>query len=759
MPVDRLNIRQFLPDRRAVRCAICVGLFILWFPVFGLAQTLTVEMARGPLEDGRLREAIMLSTDWMRAGERTGLDIRGVTLRHANQPETTRKTQQNLKKAKSLLSERGGASGRIQLIVFFDPQRTARLAQLVAANLRTLGLQPRLVPLPEGARAKMQQVMRSRADISDAEPGFIVLTWNSAEILKPNPRGPEIDLPERLKPDDAAPERFPDLVVSQFHVDYDPGARVLTVTALVENIGRGAVSARFAVSFPDSTGVIADQLGRHIAGPLAPGAQQWVETRFRVDDSILEGRTVRLRAVADAGSTIRESNERNNYSIERSVFLERLAPPMPDFVIVALDPAYDRLTRRLSVQVFVRNVGKSPSRPSKVRIAETQKHFGFPEIAMPAIAPGGSAVGVAEVIVPETALGEVAMLVAMANADRKLRETSFDNNSFGPVRVALNAPPAPQRPDLLLSGLFAEHDAVQGHVKLRVEVMNGGPVPSVATRVRFTELRNQMPDVDMTLQALAPGQRAIVSAETPLAPSPEAREMTFVARGDVDGYVDESREDNNESRVGPLRIPATSSLLPDLEVTALAAGQARMGAPLAVTAQIVNAGDFGSAATEVVLTVAGTDPVVAPLPTLRPGEMYKLRLELPVQAALFGNTVEVSLEADPERRIGEYTVQNNLRRMNVALRVPILPWAGLAGAGLVALLVIGRVILRGGPPEPQAKILAHLVRLQPSAHAGHQRADPEPGSSGVEFEVSLRPIRGSRSVTVTRLADTGEPET
>ncbi|WP_458880210.1 CARDB domain-containing protein [Arenibacterium sp. CAU 1754] len=988
---------QFLPDPRAVRRIIC-GLFLaVFFPAVALAQTLTVEMSRGPLEDERLREAVMLSTDWMQAAKRTGLDVRSVILRHVNETENRRETPQDIRRAKFLLREMGSVSGQTPLVVLFDPERTEKLAQLAAENLRSLGLTVRLVGQPEGARANIEKMMRSRTDISSREPGLIMLTWNFAQILRPVRPAPEIVRPERPRPEVVVPTKLSDLIVSEFQVEYDPGARVLTARALVRNIGPAETKSRFAVSFPESTGVIGDRMGRYAAGPLAPGGAQWVETRFRVDDAML-GRTVRLRSVADVSSAIRETNERNNQSVERAVFLERPAPPPPDLVIAGLQPSYDPLTRRLTIQVFVQNVGKSQAGPSRVRIVELQRLFGLPEVTLPAIAPGRSAGGVAEVIVPETALGQVARLQATVNADRNLPEVNFDNNSFGPVRVALVPPPEPDRPDLTISELkarfdpasgriavsfavrnqgrgksgpfevgifdqtgfvktttqsfaglapgqtesrslsipvqavttprtivlqaeadpearvreseegnnlsprqavqlvpppepdrpdltiselkarfdpasgrievsfavrnqgrgksgpfevgifdqtgfvktttqsfaglapgqtesrslsipvqavttprtvvlqaeadpearvreseegnnlsprqtvqlvpppepeppekpdlriirlFAEHDAARNHVVLRGVVVNDGPVRSNATRVRFSERRNQMPDVDMRLEALAPGQRIIVHSETPVAPSPEDRVMEFVARVDVDARVEESREDNNESPLATLRIPGTASVLPDLAITSLVASHARMGAPLEVTAEIVNMGKTASRATEVALGFGAVAPVVEPLPALRPGEVYKLRMELPVPAALFGKTVEVSLAADPAGQIAEFTTANNQRKRQVALRASLWPWVAVAGVGGAALLLLVRLIFRSarGAPEPQPKVLPHLVRLRPRPDAGRQFADPEPGTPGIEYEFSLRPIRDSGSVTVEPLADAGEPDT
>lgn len=760
MPVEPLNIRRFLPGPRAVWRAIGGGLLLLWLPVFALAQTLTVEMARGPLEDRRLREAILASTDWMRAAEDTGLDVRSVILRHADETTSTQATPQDVEKAKFLLLEMGGVSGQTPLILLFDAQRTEKLAQLVASNLRQLQLPVNLVALPEDARAEMQAMMRSRTDLSTAEPGFIMLTWTFAEAIgpvQPAPRSPEIVRPERPAPDPVVPARLPDLIVSQFDATYDPGARMLTVRALVRNIGQGEASARFAVTFPESTGVIGDGLGRHAAGPLAPDGSQWVEARMRIDDA-MRGKTVRLRTLADAAQTVHETNERNNASIERSVQLGRPEPPPPDLIIERLDPVYERAARRLTIRVAVRNVGEEQAGSSLLQIVETQMRFAVPAVSIPAIAPGGSAVGVAEVTVPETAVGEVAVLEAMANSNKKLREADLGNNGFGPVRVMLEPAPEPEQPDLQLRRLIAEHVAARNRVVLRAVVVNAGPVPSAATRVRFSELQGQVPDVDLSLQALAPGQQIILHSEEPLAPSPEERVLEFMARADVDARVDESREDNNESQVARLRIPATPVPLPDLAIASLAAVQARTGAPLEVTAAIVNGGGSGSDATEFVLHVAGADRVVGSLPALGRGEKHELRLEVPVQARLFAGMVDVSLEVDPEERIAETTRANNLRRQQVELRPPVWPWVG---AGVAALLLMFRLFRRGGggQPEPQAKIPPNPIGLRPRAHAGRQSAQPEPGTPGIAFEFSLRPVRDSGRVTVERLADTGEPET
>lgn len=876
MPVHRQTIRPFPAFLHVVRSTIWGGLFLLFLPVFGLAQTLTLEMSRGPLEDGRLREAIALSTDWMRAAERTGLNIRGVIIRHADEMETKRRTPQDIRKAKSLLAEMGGVSRNTQLIVFFDPQRTQKLAQLAAANMRSLGLAPRLVPLPNEARAEMQRMMRTRSDISDLEPGFIMLTWSFAEMLTPFPRVPEIVPPDRVRPDNLTPVTLPDLVVSEFRVDFDPRTKILSAKALVRNAGQKEVPVRFAVTFPDSAGVIRDQLGRSVAGPLGPGQAQWVEAAVRVNDAAL-GQTVRLHAVADAALTIHETNERNNNSVERSVYLERPTPPPLDLAVARFDPTYDPLSRRLTLQVTVRNVGGSPAGPSSLQVFETQRLFPIPAISISAIAPGDHAIGVAKIIVPETALGKVAQLEAVANADKKLREVNFNNNSFGPVRIRLEPPPEPERadlalvafkarydpasqeiavslavrnegrgnsgpfevgvfdhtgfinattlrseglasgqstsrslripvqavttartivlqaeadpgdrvresntdnnfspqirlllepppkpeqPDLQIARLFAEYDPVRNHIVLRAGVVNSGLAPSEATRVRFSELDGQVPATNIALQALVPGRSIIVQSEAPLAPSPESRLMNFVAWVDVDRRVDESREDNNESHVATLRIPASAAQLPDLVVRSLAIAQTQAGAPISVTAEIVNTGGSGSAATDLELIVAGAGPIIRPLPALGPNESYTLGLEVPVRVTLFDDTVEVSLEADPAGRNTEVTKANNLRRAQGALHAARWPWIALFGGGLAGLLMISRLLSRlgRGRPDSKSKIPPHLVRLQPSVHAGQQVVTPEPGKPGIEFELSLRPKIDSGNVAVEPLADTGDPD-
>ncbi len=999
MLVDRVGICWFLPDRRELLRAMGGGLLLVWLPVCAFAQILIVEMARGPLEDRRLREAIVASTDWMRVAEETGLNVRSVSLSHAGETQTKRATPQDIEKAKLLLREMGGVSGQTPLVLLFDPQSTEKLAELVAANLRPLGLPLRMVALPEDARAETQRMMRSRTDISRSEPGLIMLSWSPAAILEPRqpvPRPPEIVRPEPPTRDDVVPLRHPDLIVPEFHAFYDPGAQLLTVEALIINIGQGAAAVRFAVAFPEGTGAVGDLLGLRVAGPLAPGGSQWVETQIRINDSML-GRTVRLRAVADAAQTVHETNERNNASAERRVFLERpepllpdltvealqldydpmthaltarvlvrnagkgpttapatvelaslsdavpggperrtigtlapgaaiwiglerqvppgsvgqvvelqaradpegrireanernndsaperillerpSAPRLPDLIIAQLDPSYDRLTRRLTVRVSVRNVGDAPAGQSRLRILETEKRFGLPDISIPSIAPGDSAMGMAEVIVPEKALGDVALLEAMANADKKLREADLKNNGFGPIRVVLEPPPQPERPDLVIAGfdarhdpasgeiavrlairnegrsetgpfevmvsdhtylveamklsfaelapgrtedkllripvravnaprsvllqaeadagdnvresdegnnlsnrrrlvlqpqpeperpdlqldrLIVEHDAARSRVVLRIVVVNAGSVPSAATRVHSTDLTGHVPDLDLNLQALAPGQRITLRSEQPLAPWPEGRILEFVARADADARVNESREDNNESQVAMLRIPPTRTLLPDLSIDSLAASQSRVRAPLDVTAEIVNIGEADSAATELVLRIDGTSRVVEQLPALRIDEAHRIRLQVPVQEGFFGGAIEVALEVDPEKRIAETTHTNNVFRRQVVLQPP--PWLWIAGGvtTVAALLLTFRLIApgRGVQPEPQAKIPPHLVRLRPRAHPGRQSAEPAPDAPGIALEFSMRPSRDLGRVTVERFAKRGKPE-
>ena len=877
MYIDRPARRDFLPDRSAVWCAVTAGLLIVLLPVFAMAQTLTIEMARGPLEDKRLREAIVASTDWRQAAERTGLEVRDVIIRHANEVDPLRSTSSDLGKAKERLQEMGGVPERTPLILLYDPQQTAKLAQLVASNLRRLQLPIRLVELRQDARAQVLRTLRSRADISRSEPGYILLSWNFAALL--TPRQPETARPKPPRPENAVPVRLPDLTIGALQLKYDPITRVLGARVLVQNVGRAPTTGPVTVELISLNDVLPGGLGRHNAGVLAPGAAVWLAPERQVPQAAV-GQLAIVQARADPGGRIRESNLRNNTSDPTRILLERPpAPPLPDLVITRLEPEYDRAARRLMIRVDVHNAGKAMAGPSVVRIAEVDDRFDAPDISLPAIGPGGTAPGVAEMTVPAAALGQVAALRALANADGKLREADPDNNGFGPVRVVLERPPEPDRPDLVIAGfeakhdpaaeeitvfvelrnqgraasgpfevqvfdhnqivkmtglriaglvsgqsdtralripvqgataprmallqaradpdervkeadednnlspplrlvlqpppepefpdlqldrLIAQHDAIRGHVVLRVVVTNIGPVRSPLTRVRLSERQGRLRDVHLDLAPLAAGRRIILHTEAPLADSPEDRVLEFVAFADVDGRVRESREDNNQSQVMLLPVPASPVLLSDLAVVSLTAEQPRLGAPLMVAAKIINTGKAASKASVLTLGIDGQIVVTAALPALHPDEAHVTKLQVPVQTGLFGRTVEVSLEADPDGIVAETTRANNMMRRQVALLPSPLPWTGIAAVGALALLMMLWRLRRGAgrtPPQPPEHIPPHLVRLRPRADAGRQLAKAQPGAPAIVLEIALRPVRDPGHVTVVPLADRKGPET
>jgi CARDB len=146
----------------------------------------------------------------------------------------------------------------------------------------------------------------------------------------------------------------PDLVATSVSAPAAVGTlQNITVSATVVNQGGGSARAstlRFSL-VTDPTAAIGTTLGDVAIGALAPGAQQAVTATFTVPANMAQG-TYRVRALADAGNTNRETDETN------TAHSDAVAISAPDLVATGLwFPAAAPQGATVTVNLTVLNQG------------------------------------------------------------------------------------------------------------------------------------------------------------------------------------------------------------------------------------------------------------------------------------------------------------------------------------------------------------------------------------------------------------------
>ena len=184
-------------------------------------------------------------------------------------------------------------------------------------------------------------------DLTPGQYNLIVQASPATGVVDPNPANSTMAAPFQVN--------GPDLVATSVSAPASAGTlQLITVGATVVNQGTGTAQAstlRFSM-VPDPSSYSGPTLGDVAIPTLAAGAQQTVWGTFAVPANMVSG-TYRVRAAADAGYVLRETNETNN-----TAHSDPIAISIPDLISTALSfPAAAPQGGTATVSLTVANQG------------------------------------------------------------------------------------------------------------------------------------------------------------------------------------------------------------------------------------------------------------------------------------------------------------------------------------------------------------------------------------------------------------------
>ncbi len=341
-----------------------------------------------------------------------------------------------------------------------------------------------------------------------------------------------------------------DLVVSSLTVPSTVGAgTTIVVTDTTKNQGSapaGISTTRFYLStnlaLDDADTLLGG--GRPVAA-LGPGASSGGTTSLTIPAGLAVG-TYYVIAKADADNAVAESAESNNT-------LARAISVGPDLTVSALQaPASIAAGSVIAVTDTVKNQGAGTAGASTTRFyLSTNFILDAADVmldgvrAVPPLSPGFSSTGTTSVTVPASLAVGTYYIIAKADADESVAETSENNNT--------NARSVAVGPDLTVSMLQAPLTVAAGAViTVSDTVKNLGASPAGASTTRFylsTNFTLDTADIPLagtrSVPALVPGGfntgTTAVTIPAGLAPG----SYYLIAKTDADDVVQETTESNN----------------------------------------------------------------------------------------------------------------------------------------------------------------------------------------------------------------------
>lgn len=358
-------------------------------------------------------------------------------------------------------------------------------------------------------------------------------------------------------------ELMPDLTVFALAVHATAGAG-LTVTAsdTIRNQGPGATNpstVRFYLSINNTLDASDVPIGSRSIPALAPDASSSGTTTFTIPQDTPAG-TWYIIANADADSVISETNETNN------ICAQAVQIGCDLLISSVTTPATAGAGQSITLSDTTRNQGGGTVAPSVTRYYLSSNNtldvldtmIGSRDV--PAVNPGTGNSGTATAAIPQGTATGIWFVIAKADADGAVTETSESNNTYSQsIQIG---------PDLAVSSLSASTIGGAGRsLNLSDTTKNQGGGAADASVTRYYLSSNgildssDIPIGERNIAALAGGASSSSTATVVIPEGTATGTWYIFARADANDAVPETFETNNTcSRsimIGPdLTLPA-----------------------------------------------------------------------------------------------------------------------------------------------------------------------------------------------------------
>jgi subtilase family serine protease len=552
-------------------------------------------------------------------------------------------------------------------------------------------------------------------------------------------------------------ELLPDLVIPSFTAPTTGGAgQNISVTETVKNQGAGAADpslTQFYLSTNSAYDASDILLGGRSVQALETGASSSGSTTLTIPQETASGRWY-LIALADGEKSVSESSESNNANA-RSI---NIGPDLDVTVLSA--PAAAGAGQSITVSDTIKNTGAGTAGESLTRFfLSADTVLDASDLALggrdvPALAAGASNSGAATVTIPETTAAGNWNIIARADAEEAVSETSETNNTYARlVRIG---------PDLDITSLSAPTTASSGQsIAVTDTTGNPGGAASPATTTLFSLSADSRVDASDTVlgsravPALAAGASSSGSTTVTIPPGTETGSWYIIGVADADEIAAETSETNNT-------YARSIKIGPDLTVTSLSApATAGPGQDIVVSDTIKNQGGGVAAAslTEIYLSLNsildGADSLLGTrsVPALAAGAASSgsTGVKIPAEAAV-GNWYIIA-RADAGEAVNETSEANNFYSRSIKigpdLDVTALSAPATAGAGL-SIVVSDTTKNQGGGTADPSRTQFYL-----SINSTVEGSDIILGSRGVPALAGGATNSGSVSVTIPAGTATG----
>ena len=518
-----------------------------------------------------------------------------------------------------------------------------------------------------------------------------------------------------------------------------------------------AGNAQVSLAWTSALGATRYNLKRGTApgGPYTPIASALKAVHY-VDTAVVNDTTYYY--VVSAENSLGASGNSNEASA---------TPRAPsDLVVSALGaPTNIAAGTQVALSVTTKNQGGGTANPSTTRIYLSDnlvQDANDPELdgsqAVAVLTPGSSISASISVSIPSTVAAGRKYLIAKADADSLIAETSEANNSrVSQVFVG---------PDLIVSSLTAPGAAAAGStVSATDSIKNQGASPAGSSVTKFylsTNLNLDANDVPLNGSRTVPGLATaeVNSGESNVTIPAGTTPGTYylIAKADADETVPEAQETNNTSY-------RSIQIGPDLTVTTLTApAQAGAGTAIAVSDTTTNqgAGNADASVTRFYLStnfqLDASDVLLngsRSVPALAAGAASSGSTTVTIPATTTSGQYYVLAKADADAAIAETMETNNtayrMIQIGPDLTVSVLSVPAKAGAG--ATLVVNDTTANQGTGGAGASITRFYLSTNFQLDASDVVLD---GNRSVPALAAGASSSGSTTVTIPPTTATGQ---